>query len=216
MNDLILRQSVLDELEFEPSINAAHIGVSVENGVVSLSGHVGSYAEKNAAEKAVKRVKGVRAIAEEIEVRLPNDKKTADDEIAARAVNILQWSAVVPPGKIDIKVQDGWVVLTGQLEWQFQRNAAENEIRRLSGVAGIMNNITLKPYPQPADVKRKIEDALTRRAAVDAKRIRVLVHDGGKVALEGFAHDWRERDEVDRAAWSVPGVISVEDNLTIA
>ena len=216
MTDTSLRQDIIDELDFEPSVNAAHIGVAVDNGVVTLSGHVCSYAEKYAAEQAVKRVKGVRAIAQEIDVRYPNDLKTADDEIAKRALNILRWSAVVPQDTVQVKVQDGWVTLTGQVDWQFQRTAAENEIRKLSGVAGVINSITIKSHVQSVDVKRKIEDALKRSAEVEAAAIRVSLLGNGKVALDGKVHDWKERDAVSRAAWSAPGVMSVDDRLTIA
>lgn len=216
MSDTALRQDIIDELDFEPSVNAAHIGVAVDSGVVTLSGHVCSYAEKLAAEQAAKRVKGVRAIAQEIEVRYPNDLKTADDEIAKRAVNILRWSAVVPKDAVQVKVQDGWVTLSGQLDWQFQRTAAETEIRRLSGVAGVINSIAIKVHVQSADVKRKIEDALKRSAEVEAQGIRVSLLGDGKVALDGKVHDWQERDAVSRAAWSAPGVVSVDDRLTIA
>lgn len=216
MSDSALRQDIIDELEFEPRVNAAHIGVAVENGVVTLSGHVGSYAEKLAAEKAAKRVKGVHAIAEEIEVRFPSDKKTADDEIASRAVNILRWSAVVPPDSVMIKVQDGWVRLSGEVNWQFQRSAAEAEIRRLSGVTGVINGITIKPRVQPVDIKRKIEAALKRHAEIEAQGIRVTVEDGGRVGLEGYVHDWREREAATDAAWSAPGVVRVDDRLRIS
>jgi osmotically-inducible protein OsmY len=216
MSDTAIRQNIIDELDFEPSVKAAHIGVSVDSGVVTLSGHVCSYAEKLAAERAAKRVKGVRAIAQEIEVRYPNDLKTADDEIAKRAVNILAWSAVVPKDAVQVKVQDGWVTLSGKLDWQFQRTAAETEIRRLSGVAGVINSITIKSHVQSADVKRKIEDALKRSAEVEAQSIRVSLLGDGKVALDGEVHDWQERDAVSLAAWSAPGVVSVEDRLTIA
>jgi osmotically-inducible protein OsmY len=216
MSDLTLRQTILDELEFEPSVNAAHIGVAVNNGVVTLSGHVSSYAEKVAAEQAVKRVKGVQAIAEEIDVRYADDKKTADDEIATRAVNILRWSAMVPAGSVLVKVQDGWVSLSGQVGWQFQRTAAEAQIRRLSGVKGMTNTITIKPSVQPTDVKRKIEDALKRNAEIRAQGIRVSVGEGGRVGLEGNVHDWRERQVAENAAWSVPGVVRVDDRLHIA
>ena len=216
MSDSTLRQDIIDELEFEPSVNAAHIGIAVDDGIVTLSGHVGSYAEKIAAESAVRRVKGVRAIAQEIEVRYPYDKKTADDEIASRALNILRWSAVVPKDVVQVKVQDGWVTLTGQVDWQFQRGAAESEIRKLSGVAGVFNNITLKVRVQPGDVKRKIEDALKRSAEIEAQAISVSVLGDGKVALDGQVHDWQERDAVERAAWSAPGVTLVEDRLSIA
>lgn len=216
MSDLTLRQTVLDELEFEPSVDAAHIGVAVKDGVVTLSGHVGSYAEKLAAEQATRHVKGVQAIAQEIEVRYPEDQKTADDEIAARALNILRWSAVVPAGSVLVKVQDGWVTLSGQVSWQYQRNAAESQIRRLSGVKGVVNSVTIKSRVQPIDVKRKIEDALKRNAEIQAQSIRVSVEDGGRVELEGNVHDWREREVAENAAWSVPGVVRVDDRLHIA
>jgi osmotically-inducible protein OsmY len=216
MSDISLRQDIIDELEFEPSLNAAHIGVAVDKGVVTLTGSVGSYAEKIAAEQAVRRVKGVQAIAQEIEVRYPNDKKTADDEIAGRVVSILRWSAVVPPNSVQVKVQDGWVTLSGEVDWQFQRAAAEAEIRRLSGVAGVINSMTIKSRVQAADVKRKIEDALKRYAEVEAEGIRISVLADGKVTLDGNVHDWRERDAIKRAAWSAPGVTIVEDRLMIS
>ena len=214
MSNSLLRQAVLDELEFEPSVHADHIGVAVDGGVVTLSGHVSSYAEKLAAEESVRRVKGVRAIAQEIEVRYPTDKKTADDEIAARALSILRWNTVVPPDAVQLKVQDGWITLTGQVNWQFQRVSAEAQIRRLSGVAGVINRITIKPFVQPADVKHTIESALVRSAQVEAQNIKVSV-DGGRVSLHGRVHDWQERASVENAAWSVSGVTSVEDHLTI-
>jgi osmotically-inducible protein OsmY len=216
MSDSSLRQDIIDELEFEPSVNAAHIGVAVSDGVVTLSGHVASYAEKVAAERAVQRVKGVRAIAEEIEVRYPYDKKTADDEIAARALAILRWNSVVPADCVQIRVQDGWITLTGQVDWQFQRLAAEAQIRRLSGVAGVMNSITLKPHGRPSDVQKKIEEALKRHAEVEARNIRVSLVGDGRVALEGKVHDWQERQAVTSAAWSAEGIRSVEDRLTLA
>lgn len=214
--DTQLQQDILDELDFEPSVNAAHIGVAVRNGVVTLNGHVGSYAEKLAVEHAVRRIKGVHGIAQEIDVRYPSDKKTADDEIAGRALSILKWNAVVPYDVVQVKVQDGWVTLTGQVEWQFQRSAAENEIRKLSGVAGLTNEIAIKPQVRPADVKRKIEDALKRSAEVEAKGIMVSSLGDGRVALEGKVHDWQERDAVKRAAWSAAGVLAVDDRLQIA
>lgn len=215
MSDKRLQQDIIDELDFEPSVNAAHIGVTASNGVVTLSGHVGSYAEKTAAERAAKRVKGVQAIAQEIEVRYPSDKKTADDEIAGRVVSILQWSAVVPRDSVQVKVQDGWVTLTGQVNWQFERVAAEAEIRRLSGVAGVVNSITIRPRVEATDVKHRIEEALKRNAQVEAGGVRVSVLGGGKIALDGKVHDWRERDAVKRAAWSAAGVMAVEDRLSI-
>jgi len=216
MTDLNLRQNIIDELEFEPRVDAAHIGVAVCDGVVILSGRVGSYAEKLAAELAVKRVKGVKAIAQEIDVRFAEDKKTADDEIAARAVSLLRWSAVVPSDSVMVKVQDGWVTLSGQVQWQFQRSAAEAEIRRLSGVVGVVNSLTIKPRVQPIDVKHQIEAALKRHAEIDAEGIRVCVEEGGRVALEGYVHDWREREAAEHAAWLAPGVVRVDDRLRIS
>jgi osmotically-inducible protein OsmY len=216
MSDRKLRQDVLDEMDFEPSVNALHIGVAVDKGVVTLSGHVASYAEKLAAERAVRRVKGVRAIAQEIEVRYPFDKKTADDEIARRALDILNWSAVVPRDAVQLTVHDGWITLNGQVDWQFQRSSAEDDIRKLSGVSGITNKIAIRSQVQPADVKRKIEDALRRNAEIEAQGITVTVMDGGKIALQGSVHDWHERTAAERAAWSAAGVVSVDDRLTIA
>ena len=216
MSDMLLRQNVLDELDFEPSVDAAHIGVSVTNGVVTLNGIVGSYAEKLAAEKATRRVKGVTAIAEEIKVRYAGDSKTSDTEIAQRAVNILHWNAVVPPNSIQIQVRDGWVALSGKVDWHYQRAAAESAVRKLSGVVGVVNSIMVQPRVQADDVKRKIEDALKRNAAVEAERINVNVHDGGHVSLDGFIDDWREREAAEYAAWSAPGVQSVENRLTIS
>jgi len=215
MSDKDLRQFIIDELDFEPSVDAANIGVAVENGVVTLSGHVASYAEKMAAEAAVRRVKGVRAIAEEIEVRFPFDKKTADDEIAKRTLDIIRWNATVPQDRIQVTVQDGWVTLGGQVDWWYQKNAAADAVRKLSGVSGVINNVTIRPRVQPVDVKRKIEDAFKRRAEIDTQGIRVAVTDGGKITLQGSVHDWQERIAAVDAAWSAPGVVSVDDRLSI-
>jgi osmotically-inducible protein OsmY len=165
MSDLQLRKDILNELEFEPSVNAAHIGVAVESGVVTLTRHVSTYLEKPAAVKAVRRVKGVRAIAEEIEVRFLGDRKTTpDDEIAKRAVDVLGWDTMVPSGSIQITVHDGWVTLTGNVDWYYQLKAAEEDIRKLPGVRGMVNNIAITSRVQAQDVKRKIEDALKRHA----------------------------------------------------
>jgi osmotically-inducible protein OsmY len=215
MSDKDLRQYIIDELDFEPSVDAAHIGVAVEKDVVTLTGHVRSYVDKLAAVAATRRVRGVHAIAEEIEVRYPSDKKTADDEIARRAIDIIRWSAVVPEDAIQVTVRDGWVTVGGQVNWWYQRNAAEDVARKLSGVSGIINNITIRPHVQPTDVKRKIEDAFKRRAELDTQGIRVAVIDGGKITLEGRVRDWREHSAAVDAVWSAPGVVSVEDHLTI-
>jgi len=214
MDDLELRQLVIDELDFEPSINAANIGVSVEKGVVTLTGHVASYVEKIAAERAAERVKGVKAIAQEIEVRYPDHQKRSDDEIAQRAVNILHWSVQVPEGSIHVKVEKGWVTLGGAVEWQYQRLAAESSVRKLSGISGVSNLIEIRPRVAAADVHRKIMDSLERNAEIEANSIRVIV-DNDKVTLEGKVKAWYERGLAERAAWSAPGVKVVEDRLTL-
>jgi osmotically-inducible protein OsmY len=215
MNDMTLRQDVLDELEYEPSINAAHIGVAVDKGAVALSGHVGSYAEKLTAIEAARRVKGVRAIADEIEVRYVTDPKTSDDEIAKRAADILGWDSLVPKGAVSILVRDGWVTLSGKVHWYYQKKAAEDDVRKLSGVRGVINNVTITPTVRADDVKRKIEDALRRHAEVEAKSIRVTVKGNDSVLLEGTVDNWDERYAVENAAWSAPGVRSVDDRLAI-
>jgi osmotically-inducible protein OsmY len=214
MNDRDLRHRVEVELDFDPSIDSSCIGVAVHRGVVTLTGHVPSVWQKMAAERAAWRVKGVKAIAEEIEVRLPADKKLSDDAIAERAVNILAWSWSVPSDAIRVKVQDGWVTLTGEVEWHFQRSAAEREVRRLSGVTGVVNGIELRPRVQPVDVKQRIVDALKRHAEVEAARIELDVHDG-KVSIDGEVDDWNERHAVELAVWSAPGVRMVEDRIRI-
>jgi osmotically-inducible protein OsmY len=214
MDDKTLRQFIIDELDFEPSIDAANIGVAVEKGVVTLTGHVANYVEKLAAERAVKRVKGVKAIAQEIEVRFSNQPKRSDDEIAQRALDILTWSVQVPADSIQVKVEKGWITLTGAVEWQYQKQAAESAVRHLSGILGVSNMIGIEPHVAAADVHRKIMDSLKRNAEVEADSIRVVV-DNGKVILEGKVKAWYERNLAERAAWSAPGVKAVEDRLSI-
>jgi osmotically-inducible protein OsmY len=214
ISDLQLRQDVLDELEFEPSVNAAHIGVTANHGVVTLTGFVMSYAEKTAAERAVRRVKGVKAIAEEIEVRLPSDTKRADDEIAARAIDILKWQVGVPADQIKVTVEKGVVTLTGEVDWQFQRTEADHVVHKLSGVADVVNQIRVASPVHAIEVKEKIERALQRSAELEASRITVET-EGGRVILKGRVHAWYERDIAERAAWSAPGVTEVQDRITI-
>ena len=215
MSEVLLRRIILDELEFEPSVDAAHIGVSVDKGVVILTGHVNSFAEKQAAIAAVRRIKGVRAIAEEMEVRYPFEKKVSDDDIAKRAVDILSWDVVVPSRAIQVLVRDGWVTLAGNVDWYFQMQSAEGDIRKLSGVCGVTNNINIKPRVSAVDVKKKIEDALRRRLEGEVKGIRITVQDGNKVLLEGFVENWNDRHAVEIAAWSAPGVKAVDDRLSV-
>lgn len=216
MTDSQLRQDVIDELEFDPSFSGEHIGVAVDKNVVTLTGHVNSYAEKLAAIAAARRVKGVHAIAENIEVRYAFQNKTADDQIAKRASDILNWDVLIPSNRVDILVEEGWVTLSGNVDWYFQKTAAEDDVRKLSGVRGVTNKITIKSSADLANVKSKIESALKRRAEVEANAIRVTIHDGNKVILEGKVDNWEKRRAAENAAWSAPGVASVEDRLTIA
>ena len=215
MDDKLLRRSILDELEFDPRIESSTVGVATDDGVVTLSGHVSSYVEKIAVENAARRVRGVRALADELEVRYPNEKKTADDELAKRAVKILEWYDLIPCHAIQITVQRGWIVLSGQVMWQYQKQAAERAVRKLSGIAGVVNNIVIKPAVSSPEVKKKIEDALARHAKIEAQDITVTVRDGNKVSLEGKVDSWEERQSVENAAWSVAGVQSVDDRLTV-
>lgn len=215
MTDSILRQDIIDEFDFDPSFDGAHIGVAVDQNVVSLSGHVNSYAEKVAAIAAAQRVKGVHAIAENIEVRYPFQKQAADDQIAKRASDILNWDVLVPKDAVNVLVQDGWVTLTGTVDWYYNKTAAEDDVRKLSGVCGVTNKIAVKPRVEAANVKSKIESALKRHAEIEADAIRVTVKGGNKVVLEGKVDNWDERRAVENAAWSAAGVASVEDRLTI-
>jgi len=214
MSDIALRQHILNELEFEPSLDAAHIGVGVEDGVVTLTGYVHSFAEKAIAEQAVARVKGVRALAQELQVRYPQNKKTDDDQIAKRALKIIAWDTTVPDDKMKIKVQNGWITLSGEVEWSYQKTGAEEAVRKLSGVIGVTNLITVRPHADVRNVKYRIEEALKRNAQLEAKEIRVTV-DGGKVTLEGNVPAWHERAVAEKAAWSAPGVSAVEDRIQV-
>ncbi|MDO0944858.1 BON domain-containing protein [Chromohalobacter israelensis] len=214
MNDSLLKQRVVDEIRFEPSIDEADIGVSVDEGVVTLSGHVATLLEKVNAEKAVRRVKGVRGIAEEIEVRPPGTHQTADDEIAKRILHILKWNSSIPDGAISVKVEKGKVSLMGRVEWNYQRLAALKVVQGLSGVTGITNQIEVKPHASSSDIQRRIEEAFKRDAELDAKSISVKVIEGD-VTLEGRVRTWLEREAAERAAWSAPGVKHVEDHIAV-
>lgn len=214
MSDIALRQFILDELEFEPSLDAAHIGVTVEDGVVTLTGYVRSFAERAIAEQVIARVKGVKALAQELQVRYPQNKKTDDDQIARRALKIIAWDTTVPDDKVKIKVQNGWITLSGEVEWSYQKAGAEEAVRKLSGVIGVTNLITARPRADIRNVKHHIEEALKRNAQLDAKEIRVSV-DGGKVTLEGTVPAWHERAVAEKAAWSTPGVSAVEDRIQV-
>jgi osmotically-inducible protein OsmY len=213
--ELKLQQRVIDELEFDPAVNAAHIGVSVRGSVVTLTGHVETFSEKFAAERAVRRVKGVTAVAQEIEVHLPADRKTADDEIAQRAVKILEWDVSIPVNMVKVKVEHGIVTLTGDVDWAFQRAEAEYDVRKLGGVKSVVNAIAVRPKLRAADVREKLISAFERNADVEAGRITVDVVDG-KVVLGGKVNSWSEREAAERAAWSIPGVAAVEDRIMLS
>jgi len=215
MSELKLRDDILDELEYEPIVDAAHIGVTVDRDVVTLTGHVGSYAQKLAAISAVRRVKGVHGIADEIEVRYASDAKASDDEITSRALNVLSWDSVVPGNAIQVTVRDGLVTLTGKVNWYYQKRSAERDVQGLSGVRSVVNNIEIEPHAKPDNVKKKIEAALRRQAGIEAKDIRVTVRDDDEVLPEGKVRNWDEKFAVENAAWSVPGVKNVKDKLTI-
>jgi len=214
MDDKVLRNQVLAALDWEPSIDSAGIAVSAKDGVVTLAGHVRTYVEKLKAEQVVRHVRGVRAIAEELEVRPLHTHTRSDDEIAKRAVDILNWDVMVPNEAVQVKVQEGWVTLTGDVDWQYQRTAAEDDIRKLGGVLGVTNLVTIRPRAHGEDIKKRIEEALKRNALIEANNIRIDV-EGGKVTLQGRVHTWYERDVLETAVWAAPGVHSVDDRVTV-
>jgi len=213
MDDKTLKKQVQDELEWDPSFDANDVGIAVENGIVRLTGYVATYAQKFDVEAAVKRVNGVRGYVEDLQIR-PFAQPFSDESIATRVANVIDWDTTVPKGAVKAKVEKGYVTLTGKLTWQFEKTAAENVVRNLQGVRGVTNLIEVKPRIQPADVKKRIEDALSRQATTDAGRIRVTV-DGDKVRLDGKVRAWFERELAETAAWSAPGVASVEDKVSV-
>jgi osmotically-inducible protein OsmY len=214
MNDKQLRQAVVSELDYDPSVDSAGIGAQVEDGIVTLTGRVASLAHKVAAERAAWRVKGVRAVVQNIDVAV--DGPASDEQIAQRALGLLRWDSTVPD-TVHVTVDHGHVTLAGQVRWQFQRANAETDLRHLAGVTGITNAITLEPgEPVRLEaVKEHIEEALRRNAEIEARQIRVAVGSGGTVTLDGRVDTWSERMAVEHAAWSAPGVQSVLDRLTI-
>jgi len=213
-SDSELQQDVMAELAWDPSIHHTDIGVAVSHGVVTLSGLVRSYAEKMEAERVVRRVAGTRAIAEMLKVRYPSDAKTADPEIARRILDIFAWSVSVPAAQIAVKVEHGWVTLTGTVDWFYQKEAACRAAGKISGVTGISNLIALREVPVASDVKERIVAAIKRAANGDAEAVTVVT-DGGTVRLGGRVRGWNERQIAERAAWAAPGVTSIEDNIIV-
>lgn len=214
-HDIDLRKDVLEELEWDPSIDARTIGVAVEDGIVALTGHVPSYAAKTSAERIVKRVLGVFGVANDLEVKLLSTAQRDDVDVARSAVNALEWNVSVPKGHVKVAVSKGWVTLDGGVEWYYQKRAAEDTVMVLAGVRGVTNNVTVTSKPvRVADVKGKIEAALKRSAEVDSKKIAVQATDG-KVILTGTVRSWVEREDAVSAAWSAPGVMNVVDQIRI-
>jgi osmotically-inducible protein OsmY len=214
-SDSELERDVKEELKWNPDLDSTDIGVSVSKGVVTLTGFVKSYFDRVEAETAAKRVAGVVGVANDIEVRLPNFDERPDPEIARDAVSVLRAQLPLSSEHIKVIVKNGEVILEGEVEWQIQKHAAENAVRRIKGVKNVVNTIQLKPSVKPAEVKTKIVDALRRNAEVDANRIQVETH-GGEVILKGTVRSWIEREEAERVAWSAPGVTKVEDRIVVS
>lgn len=213
--DSQLKTDVLAELNWEPSVTAAHIGVTAKDGVVALTGHVGSYSEKHAAETAAGRVKGVKAVAEEIEVRLPYDVKHGDEEIAAAAIQRLSWNTSVPRDTVKLKVEKGWVTLSGQVDWRFQKDAAAADVRYLMGVIGVSDMVTIKPRVNVASISTDITNALHRSWFWDDDANVTVTAHGGAVKLSGTVDSWHDRMVAARTAWAAPGTVSVENDIRV-
>jgi osmotically-inducible protein OsmY len=214
MTDKDLKQQVQNALDWEPSVDASDIGVAVDDGVITLRGNVSTFVEKQVAERVALHVFGVKAVANDLAVRLPSAYERTDTEIAQAAVTALAWNTVVPVGRVTVVVTNGWLTLNGTLEWQYQKDAADRAVRFLTGVKGVSNAIAVEPRVKPLEVRDKIEAAFRRSAEVDARRISVTAADG-KVILSGNVRSYAERQQAERAAWAAPGVMYVDDRLAI-
>ena len=213
--DSEVQKDVMTELQWEPSIRPAEIGVGVRDGVVMLSGYVDSYIKKWAAERIAARVFGVKSVVEELKVKLPDSLKRADEDIARVVSDALGWNVFVPHNRVKARVQGGVVTLSGEVDWWYQKDSAEDAVRRLVGVVLVINNITIIPTVKPQDVKDQIESAFRRNALLDARRITVETS-GNKVILRGSVRNWAEREQVEQAARAAPGVSEVQSDITIS
>ncbi|MDB5038841.1 MAG: Transport-associated protein [Bacteriovoracaceae bacterium] len=212
--DAEISKQVIDEFQFDPILRDREIGVSVKDGVATLTGKVDSYYEKRLAEKVVERVPGIKAIANELEVRLPFENERSDTDIAHAAISALKWNILVPEDKIKVKVENGWVTLEGETTWNFEKDEAEQTVASLTGVKGVINLIEIRSSVSSTKVKEKVEEAIKHRAELDAKNIEVST-EGSKIILRGKVSSYIERVEAERAAWSIAGVTDVEDELDI-
>jgi osmotically-inducible protein OsmY len=214
-SDRKLQLDVLDELRWEPGVDAADIGVSVKDGVVTLEGTVDNFAEKWAAEEAVKRLPGVKALAMDVVVELPGSTERNDTDIARAAENALEWNTSVPQDRIKVTADNHFLTLEGEVDWDYQRSAAEQAVRYLTGVRGVINEIAVRPNMAPAEIKEKIEAAFKRDALLSESQIKVRT-DGGKVTLKGHVRSWAAREEAERNAWAAPGVFEVTNNIKVS
>lgn len=215
VNSEKLRRYVLQEMSFDPRVDASGVGVSVEDRFVRLTGHVHSLADKHALADAAARVKGVRGVIVDVEVRCDSDACVSDELLAKRAADVLAWDATLPRDAVKVAVDNGRLALTGSVDWQYQRGRVEQDLRRLAGVSGIDNRIEIRRVGRRQDVERSIKDAMRRRADVEAARIRVAVDETGQVVLKGKVADWRARNSVEDAAWLVAGVRSVDNRVRV-
>ncbi len=213
--NLELQKDVQDELLWEPRLDSAEIGVIVKDGIVTLTGFIDSHAKKLAAERAAERVAGVKAVVQQLIVKLENSGRRTDADVAKAALHALKWNSSVPDDKLKIRVEDGWIYLEGELDWQYQKDAAASCVENLIGVVGVTNLISIKPGLSTKVIKNNIKDALHRNAAIEADNIRIETT-GNKVILKGNAHSWFERKEIEKAAWCAPGVTNVEDDILVS
>ena len=214
-SDEEIQQDVLDEMRWDTRIHPNEVGVSVKDGIVTLTGWVDSYLKKVAAREAASRVRGVKAVVNDIEVQLPGSAERTDQDLAAAVLNSLKWEAGIPAGKLDVTVSQGWVTLRGEVEFNFQKRDAERAVERISGVKGVTNLITVRPHPVPTDLKEQIEKSLLRNAETDAQNITVEVQ-GSKVILHGTVKSYAEKRAAEDAVWAAPGVTEVDNRIVIS